>query len=85
MEFKASIDKSGRVALPKPVLKETQLARGDELFVESDGDCITLRPVRPKTVLKKEFGIWVYQGQSSSQQVGRVIDKERKKRLRELF
>jgi hypothetical protein len=62
-----------------------QLVPGDELLVESDGNSITLRPVRSRTMLKKEFNIWVYQGRPSSQPIGRVIVKERKKRLRELF
>jgi hypothetical protein len=62
-----------------------RLAPGDELLVESDADCITLRPVRSKTLFKKEFGIWVYQGRSSSLSIGRLIDTERKKRIRSLL
>ena len=62
MKFIASIDKAGRVVLPKQALKKMQLSSGDKLLVERDGDSITLRPVRRKTMLKKEFGIWVYQG-----------------------
>ncbi len=85
MKSKASLDSAGRVVLPKPVLKQMQLTPGDELLVESDGDHITLRPVRSKTLLKKEFGIWVCQGRSSSHSIGRLINTERKKRLRSLL
>jgi AbrB family looped-hinge helix DNA binding protein len=85
MQFKAPLDSAGRVVLPKPVLKQMQLTPGDELLVEGDGSHITLRPVRSKTLLKKEFGIWVYQGRPSSLSIGRLIDTERKKRLRSLL
>ena len=85
MKFKASLDSAGRVVLPKPVLKQMHLTPGDELLVESEGDRITLRPARSKTMVKKEFGIWVYQGRSSSHSIGRLIDTERKKRIRSLL
>lgn len=81
MKFKASLDKAGRIALPKPMLKKMQLVPGDQLRVERNGDTITVRPVRHKALLKKEFGIWVYQGRPSSQSICRLIDTERKKRL----
>jgi hypothetical protein len=42
--------------------------------VQIDGDAITVRPVLPKAILKKELGIWVYQGQYSSQSLGHMID-----------
>jgi bifunctional DNA-binding transcriptional regulator/antitoxin component of YhaV-PrlF toxin-antitoxin module len=85
VEFKTSIDKAGRILLPRRVLRQAQFAPGDELRVESDGDTITLRPVRAKAMLTKELGIWVYQGGFSSQAIGPMIDRERKRRLRELF
>jgi bifunctional DNA-binding transcriptional regulator/antitoxin component of YhaV-PrlF toxin-antitoxin module len=85
MKVKASLDKARRVPLPKPMLKEMHLAPGDELGVECNGDAITVRPVRTKALLKKEFGIWVYQGRPSSQSICRLIDAERTKRLRKLL
>ncbi len=85
MKFKASVDKAGRVALPKLILKRMHLAPGDELRVERNGDTITVRPVRSKALLKKEFGIWVYQGRPPSQSICRLIDTEREKRLRKLL
>jgi hypothetical protein len=30
--------------------------------LETDGEIIILRPVRPNVVLKKELGVWVFQG-----------------------
>jgi hypothetical protein len=61
-----------------------RLSPGDDLLVENEGDRITLRPVRPEALLKKEYGVWVYQGESSSVAIPKLIDDEREKRLREL-
>jgi hypothetical protein len=36
-------------------------------------------------MLKKEFGVWVYQGRPSSQSICRLLDKERKKRLHKIL
>ncbi len=55
VEFKTSIDRAGRVLLPRRVLRQVQFAPGDELRVESDGDTITLRPVPAKAILTKEL------------------------------
>ena len=41
-----------------------------------------LRPVRPEVLLKKERGVWVYQGEPKKASVTGVIDQERQKRLR---
>jgi AbrB family looped-hinge helix DNA binding protein len=85
MKFKASLNRARQAVLPKGVLKQMQLSPGDELLVESDGDRITLRPLRPRMLVKKEFGIWVHQGRSSSLSISRLIDTERKKRIRSLL
>jgi bifunctional DNA-binding transcriptional regulator/antitoxin component of YhaV-PrlF toxin-antitoxin module len=82
MKFKGVLDKAGRVALPKPIVKSMRLVQGDEFRFECNGDTITVRPVRIKALLKKEFGVWVYQGRPSSQSICRLIDTERTKRLR---
>ena len=41
-----TLDKAGRVVLPKPLRDELELAAGDTLELESRGEQITLRPVR---------------------------------------
>ena len=83
MPIKVSLDKAGRLVLPKSVRDEMQLGPGDDLLIENEGDRITLRPVRPEGLLKKEHGIWVYQGESSDLSIPKLIDEEREKRLRE--
>lgn len=59
MVAKLTLDKAGRIVLPKPVRDELNLTAGDTLELEtSDGD-ITLHPVRATTPLHKERGVWV--------------------------
>jgi len=54
-----TVDKAGRVVLPKPVRDELQLAAGDSLELESSEDQIVLRPVRARVGMRKKQGIWV--------------------------
>jgi AbrB family looped-hinge helix DNA binding protein len=60
MSTKVTLDKSGRIVLPKALRDKLGLAAGDTLELESRGEQITLRPVRGSVRLRKERGIWVY-------------------------
>jgi len=79
---KLTLDRSGRVSLPKSLREEMRLAPGDSLHLESEGERITLRPLRPQARLKKERGIWVYQGEATEASIPELIDRGRDKRLR---
>jgi bifunctional DNA-binding transcriptional regulator/antitoxin component of YhaV-PrlF toxin-antitoxin module len=72
------------VVLPKPLRHKMQLVAGDELLIESEGEQMTLRPVRPQAVIRKEHGIWVYQGELSTALIPVLIERERENRGREL-
>ena len=85
MANRISIDKAGRVVLPKAVREKMRVEAGDDLLVEAEGDRITLRPVRQEAPLKKELGIWVYKGESSSISIPELIEAEREKRVQELL
>jgi AbrB family looped-hinge helix DNA binding protein len=85
MATKISIDKAGRVVLPKSLREKMRVEAGDDLLVETEGDRITLRPIRQEAPLVKEFGIWVYQGEPSDSSIPDLIDAEREKRIRELM
>lgn len=54
-----TVDKAGRVVLPKPVRDELQLAAGDSLVLESSEEGIMLRPLRGTAGLRKKQGVWV--------------------------
>jgi len=60
MVAKLTLDKAGRMVLPKALRDELQLSPGDTLEVESSGEQVTLRPLRATTPLQKERGVWVY-------------------------
>ncbi len=86
MIAKLTLDKAGRLVLPKPLRKEMGLDAGTVLELEREGERITLRPIRPKASLKKELGIWVYQGGGPvTDSIPDFIDREREKRLREFM
>jgi AbrB family looped-hinge helix DNA binding protein len=59
MNATLSIDKAGRLVLPKPVREQLQLAAGDTLELESTEDRIVLRPSRGTGSMRREKGIWV--------------------------
>jgi len=54
-----TIDRAGRLVLPKPVREELQLSAGDSLELESSEDQIVLRPVRGAATMRKKEGVWV--------------------------
>jgi AbrB family transcriptional regulator (stage V sporulation protein T) len=60
MVAKLTLDKAGRMVLPKALRDELQLSAGDTLEAESSGEQVTLRPLRATTPLQKERGVWVY-------------------------
>jgi len=55
-----TIDKAGRVVLPKPVRDELQLGPGDSIELESSEERIILRPARGKGRMYKKQGVWVF-------------------------
>jgi bifunctional DNA-binding transcriptional regulator/antitoxin component of YhaV-PrlF toxin-antitoxin module len=65
---------SGRVTVPKVLRKELQLDAGDQL-----------QRAQSKAILKKERGVWVYQGKPISISVPDLIDRDREKQRRELM
>jgi len=60
MNTTVSLDKAGRIVIPKTLRDELNLEPGDALALESEGDRVTLRPVRTSTPLRKERGVWVF-------------------------
>jgi AbrB family looped-hinge helix DNA binding protein len=75
-----TLDKAGRIVLPKPVRDRLQLAPGDELELESVGDAITLRPRRGGAQLRKKQGVWVFR---SGEQLSAATVEETIRQVRE--
>lgn len=60
MNSKVTLDRAGRVVLPKALRDEMHLSPGDTLDLTVKGDEVTLRPMRGATPLQKERGVWVF-------------------------
>ncbi|MGH9325980.1 MAG: AbrB/MazE/SpoVT family DNA-binding domain-containing protein [Terriglobia bacterium] len=60
MNTTVTLDKSGRVALPKSLRDELHLLPGDALELKLEGDQLTLSPHRTPTPLQRERGVWVF-------------------------
>ena len=60
MNGKVTLDRAGRVVLPKTLRDELHLSPGDTLDFTVKGDEVTLRPRRGATPLQKERGVWVF-------------------------
>ena len=81
MTAKLSLDKAGRVVIPKQLRDELQLAAGDSLELENHGDQITLRPIRSNMPIRKEDGVWVFRsGQPCNASIRDLIDEGREER-----
>ena len=79
-----TLDKAGRVVIPKTLRDELRLAPGDTLALESDGERVTLRPVRSASALRKEQGIWVFRSgrKLSAEETDQVLENLRQERDR---
>jgi AbrB family looped-hinge helix DNA binding protein len=86
MNTTVTLDKAGRVVIPKTLRDELRLEPGDSLTLESNGDRVTLRPVRSASALRKEHGIWVFRGgrKLMAAETDRALESARKERDREL-
>jgi AbrB family looped-hinge helix DNA binding protein len=62
MEATVTIDKAGRLVIPKEIREELRLAPGDTLAVATEGDSMILRPLHASAPLQKERGVWVFRG-----------------------
>lgn len=82
MNATLTVDKAGRVVLPKPVRDKLQLHAGDSLEIESSNGEIVLRPVRGTAQMRLRDGIWVFRtGQPvSAASVNETISQGRDER-----
>jgi len=71
MNTLVALDRAGRVVLPKTLRDELRWEAGDTLQLESEGERVTLRPIRSQSPLRKERGVWVFYG------TGNTGDSER--------
>jgi AbrB family looped-hinge helix DNA binding protein len=77
-----TIDKAGRIVLPKPIRQELRIEPGDTFEVETLGDEIKLRPVRRQATVSKERGVWVFSTgeRTTAEEVNKLIQETRDER-----
>ena len=85
MRSRITLDKAGRLVLPKSIRQALRVGPGDTLEIESDDDRLILSPVRVRPGLQKERGVWVYRsGTPVNTSIPDLIDQQRDQRTREL-
>jgi AbrB family looped-hinge helix DNA binding protein len=60
MSTRLTLDRAGRIVIPKPMREAMRLEPGDMVELEQAGDALTIRPVRGTGPLVKEQGVWVF-------------------------
>jgi AbrB family looped-hinge helix DNA binding protein len=85
MSLKVTLDRAGRIVLPKAVRDDLRLSAGDCLDLTVQGDAVTLTPRRTSTPLQKERGVWVFRiGQPlTGAETREVLDDIRGRRQRQ--
>jgi AbrB family looped-hinge helix DNA binding protein len=82
-----TLDKAGRVVLPKPVRDELELSPGDSLEISTSEDEIILRPARSRARMYKKHGVWVLHGGEplAADVVEKTLQKARRERERRIL
>ena len=80
-----TIDRAGRVVVPKTLRDRFNLTAGTELEIKAVGDGLTLRRMGAETSLVRKHGILVHHGGArAALDVGEFIRAEREARIRRL-
>jgi AbrB family looped-hinge helix DNA binding protein len=79
--MKISMDKAGRIVVPKPLRKRLGLGPGVELEVVDQPGGVLLRPVEQRPSMVQVDGLWVHQGRAEAEaNWERVLDDVREER-----
>lgn len=86
MAVTITIDKAGRVVVPKPVRDRLGLEPGTELELTEWRDGVLLRPRSEHPSLVKVGRVWVHQGEPQGDlDIKASIKREREDRIRHLM
>lgn len=80
---KTTIDRFGRILIPKPIRRALGLAPGTRFRIEARGEGLTLTPEPSAPVLVEEEGVLVFSG-SGGEDVQEALEGEREERLADL-
>jgi AbrB family looped-hinge helix DNA binding protein len=76
-----SIDRAGRVVLPKKIREHFHLHPGSQMEIAIGHDHLELKPLDHAPSLKQEGPLWVHQGQAQTA-LSSEIARTREERLR---
>ena len=62
MSWTITIDRAGRIVVPKSLRERFNLVAGTELEIEASGECLRLRKVGAEPALVRKKGILVHRG-----------------------
>jgi AbrB family looped-hinge helix DNA binding protein len=79
--METTIDKFGRVVIPKKIRDEHDLEPGTQVRIEEKNDVIILIPVRGDQNLQFKDGVLVYTGMPMGD-IAEAVSKHREKRAR---
>lgn len=80
-----TIDKAGRLVVPKQMRDSLHLRAGELLEIEQHDDQIILRPHRRGAGLVKKDGMWLITGGTEGVSTVDLIDRHREERIQELI
>ena len=81
-----TIDRAGRIVVPKRLRERFNLVAGTELEIEASGECLRLRRVGAEPALTRKKGILVHHGDGRANlDVAAFIRAERESRSRRLL
>ena len=83
--MRLTVDKAGRVVLPKPLRDRFRLRPGSSLDVDVHDDHLRLIPVSQGPALVKRGGWWVHQGvPEAGADLVEAVQRHRNERLEDL-
>ncbi len=78
--MEATLDKFGRIVIPKKVRENFNLGPGTQIHIEETNDMIVLKPIHREPNLIKKNGVLVFSGTSTGN-IEEALIKHRAKRL----
>ena len=79
--MEATVDKFGRIVIPKRIRDHLGIGPGSRLKIEQKQDCVVLSARADEPMLRYEDGVLIYDGEAEGD-LGNAIIRDRDERLR---